>query len=90
MTVILLGPKKCPNCAEVATKLEEEGIPSSKLLIDPEQHGHLIDAAKVQNFLEAPIICLENESGNLEYVAAGTSPFALISTKRKWQLRVAA
>jgi glutaredoxin len=88
MTFVLIGPKRCPNCDEFGAKLTELDIPWEKVILDPALHESLVEQAKSAGYMEAPVICLKDESGALTYVAAGLSPFAERTTRKAYNALV--
>ena len=92
MIVYLLGARKCENCDYMAAELAKAGIPTQKIVIDPtnEEHMRLVEESKAANFMEAPIICVMDESEVLQFIVSGRSNYALLKTKSQYKQLVAA
>ena len=77
LKIVLIGGDEgepCPKCEAVAKNLKKKGLVCKKRFKDFENnpvHEALAAIAKKRGDMEAPLICLEDESGNLELFGAG-------------------
>lgn len=73
--IILLGGRVCGQCEVVLDNLAKKGLVAEKRLIDYDNpiHQELRDEAVKRGDTSAPIICLEDEAGNLTFFGAGVA-----------------
>lgn len=79
LKIVLIGGdegERCPKCDAVAKNLKKKGLTFEKRFKDYENnpaHEALAEIAKERGDMEAPLICIEDESGNLELFGAGVA-----------------
>lgn len=79
LKIVLIGGDAdyphCSKCDIVAAWLKQKGLTSEKRLINyaDRVHTEFRRIAKERGDLEAPLICIEDEQGNLELFAVGVA-----------------